>query len=385
MLKPPRGDEYQVHNFERILIQQKQDAEFFEASSAHELAAKGLAGIGALVQRLEREYSHYLNDTWKKGAMRKVLEKLEEKKFELKMLGVVTEESQQQQLAKMEVERRLGPTSPIMDIYTDFLSTIVRDMLCTNLRSQLSYLERTTWQGYDIDEQLEHITGIVDSTLTLVLDRVQVFWQGRLQDILTAESKLDTDETTAESNIVTTGRTGISLRLFTKGRPKIKVRKEIKEKPFIQLSKYKQFTDKILLKCQKLFQEAVSELKVALGDMKELLVAPNSPWLEFHPHLLQGGAASQEPVSSEVLVICDLDRFLNSIAALFLRRVPSPKALKDVHDGIPLGKAEDEALSQHALLMNELAKVESARDGICRALPFSDIEMSTLQREVEGE
>jgi len=226
---------------------------------------------------------------------------------------------------------------------------------------------------------------IIDSTLTLVLDQVQVFWQGRLRDILTAESNLDTDETTAGINIVTTILHGISLRWFTQSQPKKKVRKEIKGKPFIQLSKYPQFTDEILLKSQKLFQDAVSELKVELGDMKKLFVAPHSPWLKFQPHLLKEATEGQETVSAGVLVSCDLDSFLNSIAVLFLRRVPSPKALKNLHVGIRLGKAEDEALTQHTLLTNEIAKIESARDGICRALPFSDIEMSTLQLEVEGE
>jgi hypothetical protein len=39
--------------------------------------------VGALVERLECEYSLYLHNTWKQGAMEKILRKLAEREVQL--------------------------------------------------------------------------------------------------------------------------------------------------------------------------------------------------------------------------------------------------------------------------------------------------------------
>merc|ERR1719245_2239309 len=135
MLKPPNGRMFDVHNFERILIQQGNDANFFASDETYDkLMHEDYAGIAALVGRLEKECHDYLNTTWKEGAMKKVLEKLEEKEFELKLLGVVIEEDEKDRLAKLEVERRLGPNSPVTDLYKRFTGEVLHQQFLPKVR-----------------------------------------------------------------------------------------------------------------------------------------------------------------------------------------------------------------------------------------------------------
>mmetsp|Transcript_26620 Transcript_26620/g.76740 ORF Transcript_26620/g.76740 Transcript_26620/m.76740 type:complete len:389 (+) Transcript_26620:244-1410(+) len=387
MLRPPPGPEFHVHNFERILIQQKEDIAFFMADpDLEKLVDRGFAGIGALVGRLEAKYSDYLNSTWKNGAMKKVLQKLEDKEFELSMLGVVTENSQKDRLVREEVERRLGPDSPVQGLYNSFVARVVRQQFCQDVRAKLAYLNGVSWDGHDIDDELRKVKSFIEDAVSKVLAQVQSWWIERLHDILTAESKLDENMGASEINIVTSGLKGISLRMFGKGKPKRRVQEEIKQRPLVQLSQYKQFTDDIMLKCRQLFEDATETLAKDTEALSERCVDPDSPWLK-----LQLLPSEVQPVdghavcSTKVAPQFEIESFLTVLITQFLRRIPSPRMLQRVHHGVAVGAEKEAALAQYNHLKAEIRTIEAARNGIRRALTISDDEFAALQQGLDAD
>ena len=143
MLKPPQEKHLVVHNFERLFVQHGNELEFFQQGDEHlkRLLEKDVAGMGCLAQHLEKAYCSYLQNTWKTAAMTKVLNKLDEKEFEFKQLGVV-EEQKKTRLAKKEVEHRFkdSPKLPVGQLYSAFLSTILADF-SAELRARLAELD----------------------------------------------------------------------------------------------------------------------------------------------------------------------------------------------------------------------------------------------------
>merc|ERR1711879_589077 len=90
-------------------------------------------------------------------------------------------------------------------------------------------------------------------------------------------------------------------------------------------------------------------------------------------------------VSTKVKPHIDISALLNVLVALFLRKLPPPGALQRLHDGVEVGKEKQDASDKHAHLTAEIQKIEAARDGIQRALPFSDAEMDSVQPDLDAE
>mmetsp|Transcript_21785 Transcript_21785/g.48153 ORF Transcript_21785/g.48153 Transcript_21785/m.48153 type:complete len:551 (-) Transcript_21785:284-1936(-) len=387
MLKPLSDPMFDVHNFERIHIQQMEEADFFKKDPIlQSLSADELTGIGALVSRLEREYSDYLNTTWKKGAMKKIFQKLVDKEFELCVLGVVTEPCQKDMLAKKEVERRLGPDSPVHELLGRFLKDVLRDSLCRQIRFRLAYLLDATWDVYDLLAKLEEITKIIDDVTEPVLAEVAPFFIQPLQNILTAESMVESDGPISSLNIVTTmSRARVSL--FRERQPKRAALKKIKESPFIQLSQYRSFTDAIVLKCKLIFEDAVLQLRGDIEMLSQRIVDVDSPWLQIKSPFIETTADPESSVNATLTVkpCLDVDAFLNALVTVFLRRIPALKELQRVHVGITVGIEEEVAATKHKQLTEEINLIKAARDGICRALDIGDEALAELQKELDAE
>ena len=133
MLQPPTDPVFQTHNFERLCMQQREEDRFFEGGSQklRELRARKRAGIcHGLVPLLEKEYSDYLNTTWKDGAMMKIVEKKIEIELQIQLIGTV-EGSQRDDLAKQEIDRRFA--GPLENLYGCLLNEGLRhDTLVAN-------------------------------------------------------------------------------------------------------------------------------------------------------------------------------------------------------------------------------------------------------------
>ncbi|CAE7333187.1 PUB34, partial [Symbiodinium microadriaticum] len=124
MLEPPQ--EFFSNIFERLELQRKNEVEFFEKAD-ESVYQQGHAGMRALIANIERSYLKHLNTTWKPDAMRKVLLKEKDVDFQLCMLGLVEDETARSSLAKEEVERRLGVTSPVTkSVYEEFILHALR-------------------------------------------------------------------------------------------------------------------------------------------------------------------------------------------------------------------------------------------------------------------
>lgn len=290
MLKPPEEEVLNVHNFERILTQRRDEAQFFKSDPELRcLMNRGAAGIGALIQHSEKQYYSYLSTTWKAGAMRKLLEKLHETEFQLSMLGVV-KPADRDELAKREVQRRMGPGSPVATLYDKYLLDSVRGELCANLRAALVHLEAggeasTVWEASILREELDKVKGGVRGAMAGILLKVESHWVELLRDVLTAENKVHEDAETSLVNIMTECVSGIHLFFFGEGLPKKTMKRELEEKPVIQLSHYREFTDAIMEKCKVLYREAVSSLEKDMDQLIERLVDIDSPWLHLRPEM----------------------------------------------------------------------------------------------------
>jgi len=388
MLKPPRGKEFETHNFERILIQQREDTKYFEGDDDfRQLYQQGYAGIGALVDKLETQYSEYLNTTWKTSALTKVLEKLGEKEYERGILGVVpSNENQRDKLAREEVSRRFAcDDSPTQTVYNDFTTQFVRDRLCQSVQHELNKIQQVQWAGWSVHVNLKHTRDAVRDAVRTVLADIPGFWTDRLRQILTAESQIE--ENGEEIKIVTAGH-GARLclvRLFKKSSREQRLRQALKQKPLIQLSKYTEFTTAIMAKCDELFQDAVAKLQAAVEDLCDRLVDLDSPYVSRSPVLVAADPKRKPPVASNVVdVTCKVSDFLNALVSLFFQMIPSPSDLQTVHHGIKVGTEEKQVFDQYAAITEEIKKIEAARDGILSALSISDAEFEAFQQSLEA-
>eukprot|EP00927_Polykrikos_kofoidii_P081335 TRINITY_DN785_c0_g1_i3.p1 TRINITY_DN785_c0_g1~~TRINITY_DN785_c0_g1_i3.p1 ORF type:complete len:848 (-),score=137.23 TRINITY_DN785_c0_g1_i3:190-2583(-) len=370
MLKPPAGPDFELHNFERILRQQTQQTTFFDDSSYEKLREADKAGMASLVERLEKVYSHYLNTTWKTQAMKKVLKKLDEKEVELRMLGVVPE-SERDNLARQEVERRMGVDSPVNGLYTKFIISNVKG-ITDDLKTVLAVkLQNARWECYELKSQLDGLEDLIAVKLSAAVSGVAEFWVPRLQDILTAESEIASDGDDSNVNIVT-NIVGMVLRFWEQSKPKKAVHKNIRQHPFIQLSQYGQFTDAVMSNCRTLYEDTVTVLREEGKSMAKRFVDPDSPWLSFTTHIEEGGGCILSPQAN-------VGSFCEAVFSLFVRRIPSPRNLQTIHHGVTVGTEKEAALQKHVSLKEEIRKIQAAMDGIRRALSIDDAEFAALQ------
>lgn len=373
MLKPPPGKEFDVHNFERILRQQKEDAKWWKAEEFQSIANSGQAGMEALVANVERQYFERLNTTWKDGAMRKILETLEVKEFELSLLGVIAG-SEKEGLARREIERRLGTESPtVKSIYADFMKEVLLGKLCVDVRRILGNLNGAMWEGHEISSKLEIVSKELEEAVIEATKLPYAFFMPKLESIIVAESTWDTEQ----NAIVAKSLAGsLKVMVFQAAMSLGAVRRQVKRDPIIQLKNYKTFTTGVIGNCESLFGKAKKDLQKLGSDLTRRFLDPDSLWLELQPELVTTQAAS-----NKVKVVCKVDGFLNALVAVFLRTIPSPQDLQKTFEGVSVGMEEGAAKEQYELLNFKIKQIEACRDGICRALSISETELKEMQEK----
>lgn len=385
MLKPPEGEEFQVHNFERLRIQLNEDKQFFSKAEYKEIVKCNRAGIGALVERLEKEYSDYLNTTWKEGALKTVLKKLDEKEFELNLLGIHPDHSTKATLARQEIERRLGANSCEVQVLDNlFMKNVLLGQLCSGVRSALGALNGSVLQSHESRRKLESTQLALLRVAYKASSDMYTFWDPRLKGIISAESRFDESQ-----NDIITEYGEFRKRLCGKRSPIHLLRRCIKHKPLIQLSHYPKFTEAVMANCKRLFADDEKDTKQQVHRLIQRLIDPDSPWLRLRPELATLSANAQSGlsggVSRKVNVECDVERFLEVLVDLFQRRMPSQTIFQKLHLGVAVGDEDEAAMKKFELMRGEIQKIEAARDGIRKAFSISDSAFAEMKKKFDAE
>ncbi|CAE7256431.1 PUB34, partial [Symbiodinium natans] len=404
--EPP--EEYKTHNFERVWRQQKiESAHFANIPELQDLQERGHAGIGCLVEQLDKEYLNHLHRSWKWDAFYKLQTKLDRLQFDLSMLGVVPE-AQKEQLASAEVKRRLGSSSPFTRaLYQSFVTDVLqgvlyqRILLNPSLRppdtglllrimslgtaiavtsTQLRcYMCEGCKQQSAIDRACADVRTVMDEVLQGVRARlVEPVWE-----ILQAESKELAGEECV--NIVTGGPASLALeplKSFPEAMWWKSLQQTLRDQPIIQLSSYAMYTEAIMERCEKLYADAVQRLRAKSEELlKRLgdLDAP-SPWVQVRARF---GPEGEGGSRSKVVMCCQAEDFATAIYTLFLRHIPSQDQLANLHEGIPVGAERAQTRSKVESLNAEREKVLEAVGGIREALSIDDPEFALIQQKYE--
>ena len=348
MLGPPKQGwgHLEVHNFERLFKQTRNEMDFFGQGDNHmkALVEAKKAGIPCLVQSLEKGYSDYLHKSWKDKAMRKILRKLELKQSEFRDLGVVDLDAQR--LAQEEVEKRLGAqNTQIGDLYKLFIDEHISP-LCDNMQKELTDVTEGQYDVVQLKKSILQLEESLQRNCELTTNAVVGCFVGRLGEIVTADVQ-------RRSRI--TGKRD-PRALFTA------FGEIMQNREFIQLKQYPDFTNAVIGKCRHLFEGSVQNVRNDLKTLISGLAAIDSPWL--HPSFPQGG----------VKVAVDAEKFLDRVKAAFLRNLPSPDELKAAAKEVEIGVSSADSLEKARELKDELEKICRARDGLRSAL-FNEEEL----------
>eukprot|EP00435_Cladocopium_sp_Y103_P065614 s107_g27.t1 len=355
MLKPPTKnfDRLEIHSYERLFQQTQNEQTFFkqhEDDNMKSLAREKAAGIACLVQKLEEGYSDYLHKSWKKPAMTKILQKLEQKEAEFKDLGVVDEHAQG--LAEKEVKKRLhADNEDVKNLYASF-----KTQHLSAFRSKIeTYLKDLTRQPHEVCKLKESVRKMetqMKDACNEIAGSVVSHFIGPLQQLLEKE---------IPRMVRVRGKCN-PMALWKKNSEII-----MKNNDFIQLSRYPTFTKTIVEKCRELFEDAIKKMQSDSHAFIASLTDMNLPWL----------ARKANEQGTAVSITCDMDKFLDQMEVVFLLCLPSPGALSQVVYDVQIGPSSAESKQKADDLKEELQKICCARDGLCKAL-FSDEELKNL-------
>lgn len=185
MLKPPAPAAYfDAHNYERLLRQKRNELAYFRDANddvLRELHAAGLCGVGALVARLEAQYNDYLHTTWKRGTILKILDKLEDLRFQQDLLGVAVPAGQDA-LARDEVARRLRDPA----VYRAAMAPVAA--WCDGAAlAACRALDGATIAADEIDGAIRAFRDEVAAGLAAALERAGTAWLREVEVLVTAE------------------------------------------------------------------------------------------------------------------------------------------------------------------------------------------------------
>ena len=388
MLKPPDED---LYTFERLYEQRKREIAFFkhhESDTIRQMYEEGKLGCGALVNCLVKQYFDYLNSTWKESALKRVTVELEEKKLELASTGV-REPSKQEEMAKAEVARRLGPGSHVLKLREVYLKTAVHKELRDGLTKYLTdafHQKGGTLKvdANDLQETLSHHKDVLKAKLPelLMAGSFEGYWEGELEAILKAKNTLESsplDGLAKSFSMVTSAVTSSLSGWMRKSFEKVSRRdalKKLEEEPIVDLSSFPQFTEAIIVKCRKLFKAAEADLLWSLGSMiDELFDVTRSRFLSFK--------SVQD--CAEIEIRCSIPQFVEKMIAVLVVLMPTPKMLETIHTGVSVGQEEEAVKEKRAKLDEEIKKIERARDGIVKALNVSADDLAKIEEKLAQE
>ena len=346
MLKAPveNSQRLQTHNFERLFLQSRKEAEFFDTKddNMRRLVKEHRAGIPCLVQSLEKGYKDYLHRTWGVQAMEKVLAKLRVKEAEFKELGVVDDGAPA--LAQAEVKKRLdAENQDVKKLYSDFINQFLKG-LSVNLEKDIQDFVNRDHQVCSLKESLSNLQEKLEAKCDEMTAKVLQHFRRELNRILQAETQR-------------------KHRIIGKCNPRAlwrAVREIIRNNDFIQINRYPIYTRALDEKLHALLQESVEQIRWDSHSLIAFLVDVKCPWLEF---------TVNEP-GTAVKIACDPKTFLERIKVVFICSLPSPVDLQNAAVEVKLADSSvSKEFSQKANdLKEELQKICSARDGLSNAL-----------------
>ncbi|CAJ1397421.1 unnamed protein product [Effrenium voratum] len=386
MLKAPNGEHFKHHNFERIYLQQKQEADWFENPMVPDrkkhfasLLAGRAAGVFALVARVDAGYLKHLQENWKEFAVRRIFEKEAEAEFRLQLLGVVEDVDERQRLAQQEVQRRLGPDSEMTTMRNAFVKEVINETTEEQVRQVLKdFASGYSCEAHNFREVLKNKKDELMSILENVLKEMQACMVDKVQDILLASSKLCKDGV-SDFNICTG-----SLRLYKQGACKSQwdVQEKLKEERIIQLCCYRDYVQAIVREHEKVCSQTMRNLREAGQEYINLLVDRRSPYLQVKSSFRHG--KRKDSSDSRVVIQTDGHRdFVDDFLVCCLEHVPHPEQQQDLYKCIEVGAETPEARADFERLQEVRGLVKTARESVIRALAIGEDELQQMRWKFE--
>ena len=438
---------YEAHPMERLYEQKRQETLFFSSGDNDDfkdLHERCSAGIGALVLRLEKEYSKYLSTTWKTQALKRVISAYDEKEFQLNLLGLEDpNEDNVRKAAVAEVERRLG--CMIDELYTDFFNKFVEENVMQKLTSIQGIQEQAQVSTHELKSFLANMRtemlAIVDDALASYMS----YWMDSLEEALTAETKVVVNNAETSTINIVTSFWSRTLDLFKMPMRRRQVYTEVKKAPPFHLAGYPTFVEGILANQRQLFEDAHAAISEKICGVIEEAMDKGTPFLmvdynrddgEFLISALSSSSSKSRGVlktGDRVCLTHDYQRhgdasggplkpgdvgeikqtnhqymvnyngrqwwyrpealqhvrtsgnsiLLSKVMEIFAIHTPPPTVIRAQHDGVAIGVVNRDVAAKRRELQNDLEKVKRAQDGICDAFGVSDCEIFKLRSELD--
>ena len=411
MLRVPQAQSmqyYETHALERLYEQKRQEEAFFRASDdehLRDLYNRKAAGISALVLRLERQYSSYLNSTWKNMAVKKVFARLDKAEFELDLLG---RPAQSHSAAVEELERRL---TKVDDLYKRFFYVFLGLNNCGKMEGLKHELKMaaaavvqkyTTQRGGHISIEAQHLQKFlrdlnmaVGEVVNDSVDRMADFWLSALREMVYAKPKVKKNPNKLYN--VVTEMSNMTFEYFRSGfQTRRQMYQGVKEQPMVQLEHYPAFAMGILQRYKEAFSSSrFATLRNHLQHVVKDAFTTRYDNLEFiipEANNTQDPRVFTDPNVKALMTIntglCDQMLFHKLFPALvqgIMMLIPGPDRIKVMHEGIGLGVESSEAASDRQRHQAEVEKVRRALDSLRKAFEMSDEEIAKLRAEVDRE
>eukprot|EP00434_Breviolum_minutum_P041419 symbB.v1.2.036843.t1/scaffold5297.1/size28705/1 len=392
MQKPPNGEHFKYHNFERMYLQQKQEAEWFQNPDLPErkqhwqrLVEKKTAGIADLVPRVQKMYLAHLQSFWKEHAMLQIFEKEASTEFHLSMLGIVEDKEERKLLAKEEVQRRLGPDSMVTkQMYKSFVAEVLHKTVVNKVREILAdFAVGQRCEGFEVPRLLSKKKEELQQLLGDVVAKMEACMVTEVGDILEAKSELCKDDP-CDFNI----KTG-SLRLYHPGVYKSQwdVQERLKAKPIIQLCHFRDYLCEIMKNHCKMLEKAKARLRESVEKLIDRLVSRDfpSPYLEVTSSFLSQNDGNADYTDSCVIISCKIKQFLDDVLTRCYEHLPHPDRLQELYKDTPVGSETKDAKEECNRLKEELRLVRKAKDSVIRALAIEDEDLRRIKHKFEVE
>jgi len=370
MLKPLNRKK-EAHPMERIYTLKKAEKEFFddhEEEIIRQLNKDGFCGTSALVERLQAQYSSYLNREWKEAALDKVLDRIKTAELEVLMLGNF-EEGEKEKVAKQEVDRRLG--SALDQVASSYDNDIV-----VAFATQLDeYLEKTRSAQLSCQE-IKTTIETMRATLCEMIERTATatlgFYSKHVKDLLTATCAMEPSSNECvvkpqKTSSAWFGNVLSAIKPLFMGNTKSELHLQAKNTKFVQLSQFEGFTDGIMSKLMNYLQEKLGSMKEAYTQLVDEFLKPGSKWLSW--------TCSGNVWTPEIL-----PTFVVAAKLVIYQNMPLVAEIRTLHADVSVGMEMREFVRKRNELRHELQKVLRAKQGLVDAFNITQEELDGYEQ-----
>jgi len=370
MLKP-LNREKEAHPMERIYALKKAEKEFFddhEEEIIRQLNDGGFCGTSALVERLQAQYSSYLNREWKEAALDKVLDRIKTAELEVLMLGNF-EEGEKEEVAKQEVDRRLG--SALDQVASSYDNDVVV-VFATQLDEYLEKTRSAQLSCQEIKTTIETMRAtlceMIETTATATLD----FYLGHVNELLTATCAMEPSSNECvvkpqKTSSAWFGNVLSAIKPLFMGNTKSELHLQAKNTKFVQLSQFEGFTDGIMSKLRDYLKEKLGSMKEAYTRLVDEFLKPWSKWLSW--------TCSGNVWTPEIL-----PTFVMAAKLVIYQNMPLVAEIRTLHADVPVGMEMREFVSKRNELRHELQKVLRAKQGLVDAFNITPEELDGYEQ-----